>query len=144
MFKELNYTTKIPLSDFLMHYEVIKNLVSGLPANAETSGYMARLKYRVIRNWKKPSSTAYFVEYLKMGNWASDSTYAFNDYNGCDGNGVGKDGAKGWGVGVKTVIISDCNFTFWYYKWKLYGAVRTGDNFTEYHPAIQTWINFRF
>lgn len=141
MFKEWNLNAEIPSGDFLMHFEAIKNKASGLPADAQTSGYLARLKYRNA-DLKKPGSTAYYLEYIKMGNWATDSSWAFNDYNGCNGNGVGKDGAKGWGVGVRTVIIPDADFSFWYYKWKPYDAGHS--TFTDYHPSIQTQVTFRF
>jgi len=50
---------------------------------------------------------------------------------------------KGWGVSVRTVIVQDCDFTFWYYKWKPYDAARSGAAFTDYRPSIQTWVTFR-
>lgn len=84
------------------------------------------------------------LEYDDVGNWAIDSTYGVFDFNGCAGNGIGKDGCKGWGIGVDTVIAPNCDFEVWGYWWKPYDADRTGTTFTKYAPTLFTRITARF
>jgi hypothetical protein len=142
-FQEYDWTTEIPSGKFLLHYESVKNVASYLPTNAETSGYVARLKY-LDTDLQKPGTTAFYAEYLSMGNWATDSTYAVNDYNGCAGDGIGQDGAKGFGIGLSTVIAPNAKFNIWGYKLKPYDPATTGTLFTNYVPSLQTSLTFRF
>jgi len=142
-FKQLDLTTSVKTGDFTILLEGIKNLHDNLPANAEKNGFYSRLQYKNL-NLQQPGSTMLFIDYMKLGNWAVDSSAAMNNLFGCGGNGIGKDGAQGYGGGFATTIAKSCDFAFAAFWLKPYDAARTGAAFTSYKPSFQAWTNFRF
>ena len=143
MFKQLDLTTSVKTGNFTVLLEGIKNLHANLPTNAEKTGFYSRLQYKNL-NLQKPGSTMLFIDYMKLGNWAVDSSAAMNNLFGCGGNGIGRDGAQGYGGGFANTIAKNCDITFAAFWLKPYDAARTGAAFTRYKPSFQAWTNFRF
>jgi len=142
-FKQLAYGTTFKSGEFTVTAEGITNRAADLPANAEKSGYYAKLQWKGL-DLKKPGSWSPYIEYMKLGNWAIDSTYAMIGINGDGGNGIGKDGAKGYGGGIDVVLTKDAVFTAAAYILKPYDRERTGAAFDSYKNFYVVQTSFRF
>jgi len=142
-FKQFDLTTSIKTGEFTILLEGIRNDYANLPANAEKNGFYGRLQYKTL-DLQQPGSNILFVDYMKLGNWAVDSTFAMNNVFGDGGNGIGLDGAKGFGAGFAVTIAKNCDFWGAAYWLKPYDAARTGAAFNSYKPSFQAWTNFRF
>lgn len=127
----------IKLGNFGFNAEAVENRSKDLPVGAQKKGFVTKL------NWgAKGVPYSLGLEYFKLGNWASDSTYWKTAMWMPGGNGNGKDGAKGFGLVSQYNFAPKANVQFRYYRLKPYDAAKSG--FSSYKPAYALATNFSF
>ncbi|CUH94992.1 hypothetical protein P22_1061 [Propionispora sp. 2/2-37] len=142
MLKQYAYGFKTQLSDKLnLLAEGVTNRAAGLPDNAQKNGWWSRLTWG-NQQWNKANTYNVYLEYLKFGNWAIDSTGWGHILNISGGDGLGNDGQKGWGVGVSYMLAANTNLEINYYKLKPYDSGRAG--FDSYKPSYNASLSFSF
>ncbi|MDF2636022.1 MAG: omp-alpha 1 [Pelosinus sp.] len=127
----------IKSGNFGFNAEVVENKSKDVPSDAQTKGYVTKLNWGV-----KGIPYSIGVEYFKLGNWATDSTYWKTAMWMPGGNGTGNDGAKGFGLVTQYNFASKANVQFRYYKLKPYDEKKSG--FSSYRPAYALAVNFGF
>ena len=117
------------------------NGASGLPDNAQRSGWWSRLTYG-NQNWSKAKTYNVYFDYVSLGGWACDSTGWGHIMNVAGGNGLGNDGEKGWGIGLSYMLASNTNLDVNYYKLRPYDSSRAG--FSDYKDTYNVALSFSF
>lgn len=133
----LGFNTKS--GKFTITGEYVKNSDSKLPANAQDHGFWGRVQWKGINN-SQPGTYGISLEYLRLGNYAVDSTNNPGPLVVSGGNGIGKDGAKGYGLGAQYVFARNANLEVKYYNLKPYDSAGAEDYKNSYHLIS----NFRF
>ncbi|VBB09859.1 Hypothetical protein LUCI_5157 [Lucifera butyrica] len=121
--------------------EGVRNSASGLPDNAQRNGWWSRLTYG-NQDWQKEGTYQIYLDYMKLGNWAVDSTAWGHILNVAGGDGLGNDGEKGWGLGVSYMLAKQTNLDVNYYKLKPYDSNAAG--FSDYKDTYNISLNFSF
>lgn len=121
--------------------EGVHNGASGLPDNAQRSGWWSRLTYG-NQNWSKAKTYNVYFDYVSLGGWACDSTGWGHIMNVAGGNGLGNDGEKGWGIGLSYMLASNTNLDVNYYKLRPYDSSRAG--FSDYKDTYNVALSFSF
>jgi hypothetical protein len=99
-------------------YEYVKNNTN-LPTGAQRWGYKSSLTWNIPKS--KGNYGSYIgIEYLSLGNWATDSTYWKIGLWVPGGDGIGRDGAKGWGFVSQYAYAPNANLQFRYHVLKPY------------------------
>lgn len=121
--------------DFTVIGEYVYN--NGAPAGAQKKGAWGRLQWKEADS-EEPGTFSVFVDYLKLGNWAVDSTGYAHALNVAGGNGIGGDGAKGFGVGLEYAPAKNILIELNGYRLKTY------DGSQKYKPSYNFATNFYF
>lgn len=140
-FKQTAYGFSTKEGDFTLTGEYVRNDHSKLPANAQKSGYWARLKWKGINN-SVPGSFGINLDYLSFGNYSIDSTNNPGTLLVSGGNGIGGAGAKGYGFGVQYVLAKNVNIEADYYNLRPYDTNQAG--FNGYKPSYHLITNYKF
>lgn len=135
----IGFTTKT--GDFTVTGEYVKNSDSKLPAEAQDHGYWGRLLWKGIDN-SKPGTFGISFDYLSLGNYAVDSTNNPSTLVISGGNGLGGDGAKGYGFGAQYVFAKNANVEARYYNLKPYDQGKS--TFSSYKDSYHLIGNFKF
>lgn len=135
----IGFTTKT--GDFTVTGEYVKNSDSKLPAEAQDHGYWGRLLWKGIDN-SKPGTFGISFDYLSLGNYAVDSTNNPSTLVISGGNGLGGDGAKGYGFGAQYVFANNANVEARYYNLKPYDQGKS--TFSSYKDSYHLIGNFKF
>ncbi|WP_312338741.1 putative porin [Anaerospora hongkongensis] len=135
----IGFTTKT--GDFTVTGEYVKNSDSKLPAEAQDHGYWGRLLWKGIDN-SKPGTFGISFDYLSLGNYAVDSTNNPSTLVISGGNGLGGDGAKGYGFGAQYVFAKNANVEARYYNLKPYDQGKS--TFSSYKDSYHLLGNFKF
>lgn len=135
----IGFTTKA--GDFTVNGEYVKNSDSKLPAEAQDHGYWGRLLWKGIDN-SKPGTFGISFDYLSLGNYAVDSTNNPSTLVISGGNGLGGDGAKGYGFGAQYVFAKNANVEARYYNLKPYDQGKS--TFSSYKDSYHLIGNFKF
>lgn len=135
----IGFTTKA--GDFTVTGEYVKNSDSKLPAEAQDHGYWGRLLWKGIDN-SKPGTFGISFDYLSLGNYAVDSTNNPSTLVISGGNGLGGDGAKGYGFGAQYVFAKNANVEARYYNLKPYDQGKS--TFSSYKDSYHLIGNFKF
>lgn len=135
----IGFTTKT--GDFTVTGEYVKNSDSKLPAEAQDHGYWGRLLWKGIDN-SKPGTFGISFDYLSLGNYAVDSTNNPSTLVLSGGNGLGGDGAKGYGFGAQYVFAKNANVEARYYNLKPYDQGKS--TFSSYKDSYHLIGNFKF
>lgn len=135
----IGFTTKT--GDFTVTGEYVKNSDSKLPAEAQDHGYWGRLLWKGIDN-SKPGTFGISFDYLSLGNYAVDSTNNPSTLVVSGGNGIGGNGAKGYGFGAQYVFAKNANVEARYYNLKPYDQKQAG--FSSYKDSFHLIGNFKF
>lgn len=135
-FKQLAFGGNVKFgSDFTLIGEYVRN--SGAPDHAQKSGTWGRLQWREA-DIENPGTFSVYADYLKLGNWAVDSTGYGHTLNVTGGNGIGQDGAKGYGIGLEYVLAKNVNLELNGYNLKTY------DGSQKYKKSYNLATNFFF
>lgn len=132
-------TTKA--GEFTVTGEYVKNSDSKLPAGAQDHGYWGRLLWKGIDN-SKPGTFGISFDYLSLGNYAVDSMNNPSTLVVSGGNGLGGDGAKGYGFGAQYVFAKNANVEARYYNLKPYDQGKS--SFSSYKDSYHLIGNFKF
>lgn len=135
----IGFTTKT--GDFTVTGEYVKNSDSKLNAEAQDHGYWGRLLWKGIDN-SKPGTFGISLDYLSLGNYAVDSTNNPSTLVVSGGNGLGGDGAKGYGFGAQYVFAKNANVEARYYNLKPYDQGKS--TFSSYKDSYHLIGNFKF
>lgn len=135
----VGFTTKT--GDFTVTGEYVKNSDSKLSVDAQDHGYWGRLLWKGIDN-SKPGTFGISFDYLSLGNYAVDSTNNPSTLVVSGGNGLGGDGAKGYGFGAQYVFAKNANVEARYYNLKPYDQGKS--SFSSYKDSYHLIGNFKF
>jgi hypothetical protein len=135
----IGFTTKT--GDFTVTGEYVKNSDNKLNAEAQDHGYWGRLLWKGIDN-SKPGTFGISLDYLSLGNYAVDSTNNPSTLVVSGGNGLGGDGAKGYGFGAQYVFAKNANVEARYYNLKPYDQGKS--TFSSYKDSYHLIGNFKF
>lgn len=135
----VGFTTKT--GEFTVTGEYVKNSDSKLPAGAQDHGYWGRLLWKGIDN-SKPGTFGISFDYLALGSYAVDSTNNPSTLVVSGGNGLGNDGAKGYGFGAQYVFAKNANVEARYYNLKPYDQGKS--TFSSYKDSYHLIGNFKF
>lgn len=107
----------------------------------QRNGYWLGLSYG---NYDRQKANTYKVDltYLKMGNWAIDSSFYPHSLMVRGGDGLGLDGEKGWGLGMAYMLAPRVELNANYFWTKPYDAKASG--FDKYKSPWQISLNFDF
>jgi len=118
--------------------EYVVNNAANLPANAQTKGGWARLQWKAS-DPKKPGTFQTSIDYLKFGNWSIDSQYWKIVLPVPAGNGIGGDGAQGFGFDFDYVLAKNLDVDFKCYSLKPYSSNSTFSSYNPYYGFITNW-----
>ena len=140
-FKQVGFGANAKLGkDWKLMGEWIKNSAD-IPVGAKNrdqdKGYWLRLQYKNA-NMSKPGTYSIYAEYLSMGAYAVDSSAHGDMLDISPGNGTGKDGAKGYGLGITYVTAKNMSLQFAFHD------LDTKDGTASYKNSYQFITNFRF
>ncbi|MDL2280533.1 putative porin [Selenomonadales bacterium OttesenSCG-928-I06] len=127
-------------SNWKLAGEWIKNnadISSGVKNSDQDTGYWLRLQYKNA-DMKKPGTYHIYAEYMSMGAYAVDSSAHPDILDIAPGNGTGKDGAKGYGIGITYVPAKNMNLQF------VFHDLETKDGSKDYRNSYQFLTNFKF
>jgi hypothetical protein len=119
--------------DFLVKGEYVKNRA----ADNDNTGYWGRLQWKEA-DPAEPGTYAVYVDYMKLGGWAIDSDTFGHILNVAGGNGIGGDGAKGYGLGVQYVWAKNADLELNFYDLKTHNGNR------KYKKSYNVVSNFYF
>lgn len=140
-FNQTAYGIKTQSGDFAVIGEYVENNHDKLPASAQKHGYWGRLQWKGASNGK-PGSYGINFDYLRLGNYAVDSTNNPGTLVVNGGNGIGGAGAKGYGFGVQYQFAKNVNVEARYYNLKPYDENTAG--FSGYKASYQLITNIKF
>lgn len=132
---------KVKTGEMTIIAEGVVNNADNLPANARTKGGWGRIQWKAS-DPKKPGTYQISADYLKFGNWAIDSTFWKIVLPVPGGNGIGGDGAKGFGLDFDYVVAKNLDVDVKYYKLKPYDS--NASTFSSYEPYYGFITNWRF
>lgn len=140
-FNQTAYGFQAKSGEMTITGEYIKNSDGELPAGAQDHGYWGRVLWKGINN-NKPGTYGISLDYLHLGNYAVNSYWNPGLMVVSGGNGSGKDGAKGYGLGFQYVFVKNANFEARYYNLKPYDSNEA--DFSKYKPSYHLITNYRF
>lgn len=104
-------------------------------------GWYAGLSYGNLDAKKAHSYQADLV-YMALGNWSIDSSFLPHNLMISGGNGLGLDGARGWGLGLTYMLAPLVELHADYYWMKPYDKGASG--FDKYDSPWQVALNYSF
>lgn len=138
-FDQVAVGTKIVNGDWTYTAEVERNNADGLPSNAQRNAFDVKIQWKTA-NKKKPGTYSLAGEYMKYGNWATDSDWWKIDTYIPGGNYIGGDGAKGFGLDYHYIVATNLDFNLKYYRLKPYDSSVSGfDSYKPFYSVVTNW-----
>jgi hypothetical protein len=140
-FDQVAFGGKAVFGDWTWSGEVVRNNADNLPTNAQRNGVVTRIQWKNA-DPKKPGTYSIAAEYLKLGNYATDSNWWKIALVVPGGNYIGGDGARGFGLDTHYVLGVNVDLSLKYYKLKPYDS--NASSFSSYKPFYSVQTSWKF